>query len=256
FAAISGILYAASIHFAVSGDVHFQSFYSLTLLALLALAPFAEPWYAIFALIAAVIPGYLTSADVSSWLNALFGVSAIFVALRGGHAGMPARLRRILEGFGRPRRAKPAAAPVPQQRAPEGQGLDVRNLRVAFGGLVAVDDLSFSVPLGRITGLIGPNGAGKTTTFNACSGLNRPSTGRVTFNGADIGSLSPAARARLGIGRTFQQAELWDSLSVLENVALGREAPAAGQSVFSQLMARPKEPARMRATARDAMAVA
>jgi len=238
FAAISGILYAASIHFAVSGDVHFQSFYSLTLLALLALAPFAEPWYAIFALIAAVIPGYLTSADVSSWLNALFGVSAIFVALRGGHAGMPARLRRILEGFGRPRRAKPAAAPVPQQRAPEGQGLDVRNLRVAFGGLVAVDDLSFSVPLGRITGLIGPNGAGKTTTFNACSGLNRGVSGQISLRGKDVTRMGASARGRLGLGRTFQRMALCDRLTVAENVALGRESGLAGRSVLGQMIAR------------------
>ena len=158
FAAVSGVLYAASIHFAVSSDIHFDPFYSLTLLAVLALAPFAEPWYAIFALIAAVIPGYLTGANVVWWLNVLFGVSAVAVALRGGHAGMPARFRQVLERFGRTRPGERAAAPVLRQRAPEGHSLEVRNLRVAFGGLVAVDGLSFSVPPGRITGLIGPNG--------------------------------------------------------------------------------------------------
>jgi ABC-type branched-subunit amino acid transport system ATPase component/branched-subunit amino acid ABC-type transport system permease component len=253
FAAISGILYAASIHFAVSGDVHFESFYSLTLLALLALAPFAEPWYAVFALIAAVIPGYLTSADVSSWLNALFGVSAIFVALRGGHAGMPDRLRRILEGFGRPRRAKRAAAPVPQQRAPEGQGLDVRNLRVAFGGLVAVDDLSFSVPLGRITGLIGPNGAGKTTTFDASSGLNRSVSGHISLRGKDVTRMGASARGRLGLGRTFQRMALCDRLTVAENVALGRESGLAGGSVLGQMLATRSQRTETEAAASAAM---
>jgi ABC-type branched-subunit amino acid transport system ATPase component/branched-subunit amino acid ABC-type transport system permease component len=237
FAAVSGVLYAASIHFAVSSDTHFQSLYSLTLLALLALAPFAEPWYAIFGLIAAVIPGYLTSASVSSWLNAFFGVSAIGVALQGRHAGMPERLRQILERFGRPRTAKPAASPGPARRTPEGAGLEVRNLRVAFGGLVAVDDLSFSVPLGRVTGLIGPNGAGKTTTFDACSGLNRRISGRISLHGRDVTRMGTSARGRLGLGRTFQRMALCDRLTVAENVALGRESGLAGGSVLGQMVA-------------------
>ena len=149
FAAISGVLYAASIHFAVSSDIHFDPFYSLTLLAVLALAPFAEPWYAIFGLIAAVVPGYLTSTNVSWWLNVIFGVSAVAVALQGGPAGMPVRLRHIFERFGHPHApAAVAAADVPRQRTPEGDGLQVRDLRVAFGGLVAVDGLSFSVRSG------------------------------------------------------------------------------------------------------------
>ena len=91
FAGVSGVLYGATVHFAESTDTHFMSFYSLTLLALPALSPFAEPWYAIFGLIAAVIPGYLTGADVTYWLNAFFGVSAISVAMQGGHLGMPTR---------------------------------------------------------------------------------------------------------------------------------------------------------------------
>ena len=74
--------------------------------------------------------------------------------------------------------------------APQGDGLDVQGLRVAFGGLVAVEDLSFSVPFGRITGLIGPNGAGKTTTFDAISGLNPPHDGRVVFQGQDVTGVS------------------------------------------------------------------
>jgi ABC-type branched-subunit amino acid transport system ATPase component/branched-subunit amino acid ABC-type transport system permease component len=237
FAAISGVLYAASIHFAVSSDIHFDPFYSLTLLAVLALAPFAEPWYALFALIATVIPGYLTSANVTWWLNVLFGVSAVAVALRGGHAGMPGRLRQFLEGFGRTRAAGPPAAPALRQPAPEGHGLEVANLRVAFGGLVAVDGLSFSVPLGRITGLIGPNGAGKTTTFDACSGLNRRIGGRVCLGDRDVTGMTASARGRLGLGRTFQRMALCDRLTVAENVALGRESGLGGSSVLHQLVA-------------------
>jgi ABC-type branched-subunit amino acid transport system ATPase component len=238
FAAISGVLYSASINFAVSSDIHFDPFYSLTLLAILALAPFAEPWYALFALLAAVIPGYLTSANVTWWLNVIFGVSAIAVALRGGSAGAPAPVRQFFNRFGRARTAERAAAvTVPRQRAADGQGLDVKNLRVTFGGLVAVDGLSFSVPMGRITGLIGPNGAGKTTTFDACSGLNRRIGGQVSLSGKDVTRMTAAGRGRLGLGRTFQRMALCDRLTVAENVALGRESGLAGGNVLSQLTA-------------------
>jgi len=263
FAAISGVLYAASIHFGVSSDIHFNPFYSLTLLAVLALAPFAEPWYAIFGLIAAVIPGYLTSTSVTWWLNVIFGVSAVAVALQGGHAGMPARLRRFFERFGPPPAAAAIAstastaavggADVPRQRTPEGDGLRVRDLRVAFGGLVAVDGLSFSVPLGRITGLIGPNGAGKTTTFDACSGLNRRIGGQVSLHGKEMTRMAPPARGRLGLGRTFQRMALCDRLTVAENVALGRESGLGGASVLRQLAATRSQRAGTRAAAWSAM---
>jgi len=103
-------------------------------------------------------------------------------------------------------------------------GLEVRDLTVRYGGLVAVAGASLEAPLGRITGLIGPNGAGKTTTFNACSGLLRPAEGRVFLHGADVTGLGPAERARLGLGRTFQKLELFNRLTVRENVELGREA--------------------------------
>jgi ABC-type branched-subunit amino acid transport system ATPase component len=189
---------------------------------------------------------------VSSWLNVVFGVSAIGVALRGGHAGMPARLRQILEGFGRAR-TRQHAAPGARQPAPEGQGLEVRNLRVAFGGLVAVDDLSFSVPLGRITGLIGPNGAGKTTTFDACSGLNRRISGQISLLGRDVTRLGASARGRLGLGRTFQRMALCDRLTVAENVALGRESALAGGSVLGQMVARRSQRIETEAAAWSAM---
>ncbi len=92
-------------------------------------------------------------------------------------------------------------------------GLHVEDLRVRFGGLVAVDGANLDVPPGRITGLIGPNGAGKTTTFNACSGLVN-GDGQITLNGRDVTGLNPTARARLGLGRTFQKLELFDRLTV------------------------------------------
>jgi ABC-type branched-subunit amino acid transport system ATPase component len=120
-------------------------------------------------------------------------------------------------------------------------GLVVENLTVAFGGLKAVDDASFSAAGRTITGLIGPNGAGKTTTFNACSGVHPPTSGRVLFEGRDVSSVSPQGRARLGLGRTFQRMELFDSLTVRENVELGHEAGLAGSSIFRQVFARRSE---------------
>jgi ABC-type branched-subunit amino acid transport system ATPase component/branched-subunit amino acid ABC-type transport system permease component len=120
-------------------------------------------------------------------------------------------------------------------------GLEVRNLQVRFGGLVAVQDFSLKAPTGTITGLIGPNGAGKTTTFNACSGLVKPSSGSVSLHGQDVSSLSPAARGRHGLGRTFQRMELCETLTVHDNVALGRESGLAGARLFSQLAAKPAD---------------
>jgi ABC-type branched-subunit amino acid transport system ATPase component len=109
---------------------------------------------------------------------------------------------------------------------------------VRFGGLVAVDGLHLVAPPSRITGLIGPNGAGKTTVFNACSGLVSPSAGKVRLSGHDVTRFSAARRARSGIGRTFQQMELFDSLSVLDNVLVGFEASRAGGYPHSQVVSK------------------
>src|SRR5439155_9760002 len=99
--------------------------------------------------------------------------------------------------------------------------LSVHDLSVRYGGLHAVEGLSLNAPERRLTGLIGPNGAGKTTTFDALSGLVRPSAGTIQLFGHNIVKLSPAARALRGLGRTFQRMELFDSLNVGDNVALG-----------------------------------
>ena len=132
-------------------------------------------------------------------------------------------------------------------------GLSIEEVRVAFGGLVAVDGVTLDAPRGRITGLIGPNGAGKTTTFNACSGVLRPSTGHVWLDGEDVTTLPTQARARRGLGRTFQRMELFDSLSVFENVAMGREAGQAGSNPLRQLVASRAERQQARAAATAAL---
>src|SRR5436305_13291818 len=101
--------------------------------------------------------------------------------------------------------------------------LSVTDLSVRFGGIHAVQGVSLAAPVGRLTALIGPNGAGKTTTFNALCGLNKPSSGTVELFGHDISHLSPSARARRGLGRTFQRMELFDLLPVRDILGLGRE---------------------------------
>ena len=116
--------------------------------------------------------------------------------------------------------------------------LEVERLTVAYGGHTAVDGVSLVVPPGRITGLIGPNGAGKTTTFNACTGLVRPTTGRILLFDADITGERPSTRARRGLGRTYQAGALFDSLSVAENVAIGAEAALAGGNPLRHLIER------------------
>ena len=114
--------------------------------------------------------------------------------------------------------------------------LVLENVMVRFGGLVAVAGVSLRVRIGQPVGLIGPNGAGKTTTFNACSGLVRPQSGSVKLFGEDITHKRPAARARLGLGRTFQLMELYDRLSVRQNVGMGLEAKLAGTRLLGPIM--------------------
>jgi branched-chain amino acid transport system ATP-binding protein len=98
--------------------------------------------------------------------------------------------------------------------------IEVRNLRMQFGGIRAVDDVSLTIETGRITGLIGPNGAGKTTLFNAIAGHYKPTNGQVLLDGQDITGLSPHELFARGLLRTFQIAHEFGSLSVRENLML------------------------------------
>ncbi|WP_252699424.1 ABC transporter ATP-binding protein [Natronosalvus vescus] len=98
--------------------------------------------------------------------------------------------------------------------------LRVDNLRKTFGGIVAVDEASFDVEAGSLTGLIGPNGAGKSTTFNCITGAHTPDSGSVTFQGEDITGLRPDQVANKGLVRTFQIARELEEMTVLENLML------------------------------------
>jgi len=99
--------------------------------------------------------------------------------------------------------------------------LETRNLTKRFGGLVAVNNVDFTIEQGKINAIIGPNGAGKSTFFNLISGFHRPSSGKVIYKGQDISSLPSNKIAELGVARTFQTTNLFEQSTVLDNVIVG-----------------------------------
>src|ERR1700737_1147699 len=99
--------------------------------------------------------------------------------------------------------------------------LEVRDLSVRFGGVVALDGVSFDVDKGQVVALIGPNGAGKTTLFNVISRVYKPSNGTVRFDGEPILRIPPHHVIRYGMARTFQNVALFKTMSVLDNVLVG-----------------------------------
>jgi branched-chain amino acid transport system ATP-binding protein len=112
-------------------------------------------------------------------------------------------------------------------------------LRKEFGGLVAVDDVDFTVPEGSIVSLIGPNGAGKTTFFNMLTGVYKPTGGRVHFAGEDLTGKPPHAFTQRGIGRTFQNIRLFQNMTALENVLVGMHVRLKG-NLFEAIVRTPR----------------
>jgi ABC-type branched-subunit amino acid transport system ATPase component/ABC-type branched-subunit amino acid transport system permease subunit len=180
--------------------------------------------------------------SLGSWYATLSGLGLIVTAIRspegvaGGFHALAVRVARARRGTVTARAAGPAGPPVPRgpdspERAasrprPRGQHqalLTLRDLSVRFGGVVAVDRVSLDVHQGEITGLIGPNGAGKTSLVDAICGFT-PATGSIEFGGQRIERLRPHQRVRLGLGRTFQGIDLYEDLTVAENVHVGQAA--------------------------------
>jgi len=183
----------------------------------------------------------------------VFGILMVLVLQRAREGVWP-WLARLL-----PRRARP---PVPDAEPPSvrdktlpaGAVLDVKSARKRFGGLVAVNDLSFTIRPGEILGLIGPNGAGKSTMFNLISGALPLTAGDVVFRGESIGGCKPFEIARRGIGRTFQHVKLIPPMTVLDNVALGAYLRGSSGVVRAALRLDRAEEARTRAEAARAIA--
>jgi len=117
--------------------------------------------------------------------------------------------------------------------------LEVQDLTVRFGGVVALDELDLTVTAGEVVGLIGPNGAGKTTCIDTLTGFTRPERGRVRFAGRSLDGVSPHDRARRGFARTFQSLELFDDLSVRENLVVAASTPTWRSTLTDALWPKP-----------------
>jgi branched-chain amino acid transport system permease protein len=189
--------------------------------------------------------GAITLVPLSAWLDARFaevlpgiqGVlygSAIIAVVLLAPEGIFWRVRDLFQGGRREDSVRIAESSV--KVAPIGPGndidrsptiLQVTNLSKAFGGLKAVDNVSFHVNRGEILGLIGPNGAGKTTLFNLLNGFVPPDRGKISFNGATLVGRPPNRICRAGIGRTFQVVKPFRRMSILDNVVIGAYAHVA-----------------------------
>jgi branched-chain amino acid transport system ATP-binding protein len=124
--------------------------------------------------------------------------------------------------------------------------LEVDHVTVRFGGVLAVDDVSLSVPEGEIRGLIGPNGAGKTTLFDVITGVRQPSSGRVLLDGHDVTTRSAVWRSRHGVRRTFQRQQPFGWLTVEDNVVAALDWRGGGGGIVADLLALPSRRSRDR----------
>jgi branched-chain amino acid transport system ATP-binding protein len=120
-----------------------------------------------------------------------------------------------------------------------GNLLVAEKVRKEFGGLVATDDVDFTIPRGRIVSLIGPNGAGKTTFFNMLTGVYKPTSGRIVFDGEDVTGMPPHAITERGVGRTFQNIRLFQNMTALENVLVGMHSRLRG-GIFGSILRTPR----------------
>jgi len=167
--------------------------------------------------------------DLKEWQFMAVGIGAIVIVL-----AHPNGIAEVFAGLGdRLRRKKnpPTAAPLAEQgvvKTPRcaAKTLVIDNLSVRFGGLVALNQVSFRVEPGQVVGLIGPNGAGKTTLIDAVTGFTVASDGRIKLDSADYTALSPMERARGGLGRSFQSLELFDDLTVADNIRVACDSRA------------------------------
>jgi ABC-type branched-subunit amino acid transport system ATPase component len=289
-AGIAGGLLASFYRFATAST--FGSSGSLILFAVLLIVAAGAPWYAFMAAAAFIlVPTYITVSGITDYLNLAFGISAVAVALTIDVApGTPQFVRRVFGGrtaadsepaevgggsrtplvadlnTGPSDAASDAAGHTAGDAAADtaaalsvpagGKSVAVQDVVVRFGGLVALDGVALSAPAARITGLIGPNGAGKTTLLNVVSGLQKSDRGQVLIGEDDVSRHGPSWRARHGVGRTFQRVQLWDTMTVEENVRMGREAYLAGGRVRTQLIARPGESRVIADAAQSAMKLA
>ena len=251
YASVAGSLYAHYIT-VISPEIY-SFLFSVVLVLMVAIGGIGLYWGAVVgAVLLTILPEALRK--FGDWEVPLYGLALIVVILflPRGIAGLFARKRpRAPEGDARA--PAPTAPPAPlassSPRTPDGgRGplLEVRGVTKQFGGVRAVHDCSFDVAEGEIKAVIGPNGAGKTTLFNVITGFYAPTAGVVRFRGRSLTGLPAHRLARLGLSRTFQNVQLFPSLTVVENVMIGCERDAPGGFVGAAL-ALPGPRRRMRA---------
>jgi branched-chain amino acid transport system permease protein len=218
-AGLGGTIYAAFLGIVVPDAVSVPLSISLLLMVVLGGSGGVSG-----ALIGAALIGFLdiSGHQFENTREVVYGVLVILVVI----AAPAGAFGLIRARFRAPAYIAPPAGAVAAPRAivapaPEQAPLAVAHVTKRFGGLVAVNDVSFALTRGTLTSLIGPNGAGKTTLFNAISGVGRLSEGRVHVAGADVTGWQPHRVAALGVGRTFQNARLFGDMTVLENVVAG-----------------------------------
>ena len=183
--------------------------------------------------------------------SVVFGI-VLVALLQVAREGLWPHLAALLPA--RPRSAPDPAEALPRRTIDTGRRtplLVLEGARKQYGGLTAVNDVSFRVGRGEIVALIGPNGAGKSTTFNLITGVTRLTAGRVSFDGAEISGTGPQAIARRGIARTFQHVKLDPDMTVLENVALGAHLRGHAGVVSAMLRLDRRDEARLLAEAAE-----
>ena len=194
--------------------------------------------------IGAVLGAHIFTGE---WLNVLAGVilvANLIVRPDGSAAYFSQRAERRREKKGARRAAltlDSVKVSAPEEEVAAPSSLRVESLTVRFEGVVAVDDVSCEVVPGVVLGVIGPNGAGKTTLIDVVTGFTRPTTGTIYLDGTDITRLSPHRRARLGIGRAFQSLELFDDLTILENIAVACQPSSLGRMLRDLVVPKPLE---------------
>jgi branched-chain amino acid transport system permease protein len=228
-ASVSGSIF---VHFLRAMDPTVFGFaFSLNLITAVIIGGLMSIWGA--AIGATVVTGLregLRGLSLPMWESIIMGALTVIVliAFPRGVAGFIGKgfVRLVGEGGSiRPSVVEPGASALPpcdDKGAPGEPMLQVEGVDRSFGSLRAVSDVSFAVPAGSITALIGPNGAGKTTLFNLICGYQPVDSGSVKFRGRPIERLLPNQIAELGVGRTFQNLQLFDNMTVLDNVMSGR----------------------------------